>query len=117
MVGKILTEITEQNFDDEVLKSDLPVFACFITSWCQSCYPTLLVADTVAEKYDGKIKFVKVDIERSPKISDRYHIVALPTIIIFRDSQPVKRLLGFQDRWSLRDLLGIMIAEEELSRV
>ena len=81
MVGKWLSEVTEENFDDEVLKSDLPVFACFITSWCHSCYPTCLVADTVAEKYDGEIQFVKVDIERSPKISDKYDIIALPTIV------------------------------------
>ena len=105
MVGVMLTDITEQDFDDEVLESDLPVFACFITSWCQSCYPTCFIADELVLEYEGKIKFVKLDIEKSPEISDRYHIVALPTVIIFQDSRSVKKLLGFHDRRSLRYLL------------
>jgi len=53
MVGVMLTDITEQNFDDEVLNSDLPVFTCFITSWCHSCYPTCLAADELAGEGKG----------------------------------------------------------------
>jgi len=78
MVGTMLTGITEQNFDDEVLESALPVLVCFTARWCHSCYPTCLVADELAEKYEGKIKFVRVDAERSPEISARYHVRSLP---------------------------------------
>jgi len=109
MVGKMLTEVTEQNFDDEVLNSDLPVFACFTTSWCHSCFPTCFVADELANQYEGQLKFVRIDKEKSPEISDRYHIVVLPTIIIFQDSRPVKKLLGFHDRRSLRYLLDCVM--------
>ena len=61
MVGKVLTEITKQNFEEEVLNSDLPVFACFTTSWCRSCFPACFVADGLANRYEGQIKFVRID--------------------------------------------------------
>lgn len=101
----MITEITGQDFDEEVLESELPVFACFVARWCHSCFPTCLLADELAGKYQGKVKFVKMDVEKSPEISDRYHIAALPSIILFQGSQPVKTLLGYQEPRSLRYLL------------
>jgi len=112
MAGTVLTGITEQNFDDEVLESALLVFACFTARWCHSCYPTCLIADELAKKYEGKIKFVRVDAEKSPEISARYHVRALPIIIIFQDSQPVKTLPGYQEPGSLKYLLDSLLAQE-----
>ena len=114
MVGTRLTVSTEQNFDDEVLESALPVFACFTAPWCRTCYPTCLIADELAEKYKEKIKFVRVDAERSPEISARYRVRALPTIIIFQDAQPVKTLPGYQEPGSLKYLLDSLLAQQEL---
>jgi len=100
-----MKEITDRDFDREVLKSKLPVFACFVTRWCHSCHPTCLFADELAKEYDGGVKFVKVDVEKIPHVSAGYRVIAVPTILLFRGSQPVKKLLGFQDRKSLRRLL------------
>ena len=107
----MITETTGQDFDEEVLKSELPVFTCFVAQWCHSCFPTCLLAEELAEKYQGKVKFVKMDTEKSPEISDRYHIVALPSIILFQDSQPVEKLLGYQEKTRLRRLLDALLAE------
>ncbi|MFC2014104.1 thioredoxin family protein [Chloroflexota bacterium] len=106
-----MKEITDQDFDREVLKCELPVLACFTTRWCHSCYSMRLFTEELASKYDGRVKFVKVDKEESPEVSDRYNVVVVPTILIFKDSQPVKKRLGFQDRSSLRCLLNGAIAE------
>jgi thioredoxin 1 len=100
-----MVEITERNFDNEVLECELPVFACFTTQWCHSCYPTCLFADQLVREYDGHVKFVKLDTEKCSNIAERYHVIAVPTILIFQNAQPVKKLLGFQDRGSLRPLL------------
>ena len=108
IVGKMLTEVTEQNFDEEVLSSDLPVFACFTTSWCRACFPTCLVADGLANRYEGRIKFVRIDREKVPKISDEYHITVVPSIILFQDSQMIKKLLGYQEESALRDMLDAL---------
>jgi thioredoxin 1 len=115
MVGKMLTEVTEQNFEEEVLNSALPVFACFTTSWCRACFPTCLVADELVNRYEGRIKFVRIDQEKAPEISDEYHITVVPSIILFQDSQIAKRLLGYQDHFSLKDALDSVVVEEERS--
>ena len=89
------------------------MFTCFTTRWCHSCYPTCLFADELLNEYDDRVKYVRVDIEGSPEVARRYNVVAVPTILIFKDSQPVKKLLGFQERSSLRALLNSATAENE----
>lgn len=113
----MITEITGQDFDEQVLKSELPVFACFVAQWCHSCYPTCFIADELAKQYGGQIKFVKIDAEKSPEIRARYHIIALPCIILFQDSQPVKKLLGYQEKTSLRELLDALLAERQIRTI
>jgi thioredoxin 1 len=111
-----MIDITERDFDREVLEDRLPVFACFTTGWCQSCYPTCLFADQLTKEYDGIVKFVRLDTEKNPGIAERYHVKVVPTIILFKDSQPVKKLIGFQDRSSLKCLLGNITAKEPSPR-
>lgn len=101
-----MIEVTGRDFNNEVLGCDVPVFACFTTEWCQLCYATCLVANQLTREYDGVVKFVRLDMEKSPEIAERYHIIVVPTILLFQNSRPVKRLLGFQDRNSLRILLS-----------
>jgi thioredoxin 1 len=101
-----MIEINERDFDKEVLGCKLPVFTCFTTRWCHSCYPTCLFGDKLANEYEGRVKFVKVDVEKIPHVATGYCIIAVPTILIFKDSQPVKKLLGFQELRSLRTLLN-----------
>jgi thioredoxin 1 len=106
-------EITEQNFDKEVLECELPMFACFITQWCHSCFPTWFIADDLVNRYEGRIKFVRIDKEKASKISDKYHITVVPSILIFQDSRITKKLLSYQDRTGLKHLLDALLAEPE----
>jgi thioredoxin 1 len=108
-----MIEISERDFDKEVLECELPVFACFTTQWCHSCYPTCLFADQLVKEYDGHVKFVRLDTERSPGIAEKYHIIAVPTILVFQNAQEVNRLLGFQDRSSLRPLMNSVTGRNE----
>jgi thioredoxin 1 len=109
--GRMMIEINDRDFDKEVLECELPVFACFTARWCHTCYPTCLVAAELTEEYSGRIKFIRVDIEESPGVVERYHVTAVPTILIFKDSQPMKKLLSFQDGTSLRSALDSVTAE------
>jgi thioredoxin 1 len=107
-----MIEVTERDFDKEVLDCKLPVFACFTARWCHTCYPTCLSAGELAREYEGSVKFVRVDTEECPVASELYHVIAVPTILLFKDSQPVKKLLGFQERGSLKRLLGDAVTKE-----
>ena len=106
-----MIEINDREFDKEVLECELPVFTCFTARWCHSCYPTCLFADELTKEYDNRVKFVRVDTEKSAGIADRYHIIAVPTVLLFQNAQPVKRLLGFQERRSLRLLLDSVVGK------
>lgn len=105
-----MIEITSQDFDVEVLECELPVFACFTTRWCHNCYPTCLFADKLAEEYDRSIKFVRLDTETSPEITEKFHVVAVPTILIFKNAGEVNRLIGFQEPSFLKLLLDSLVA-------
>jgi thioredoxin 1 len=107
-----MIEVTERDFDKEVLECELPVFACFTTKWCHTCYPTCLFADELVKEYEGSVKFVRVDMEGSHDTSARYRIKVVPTILLFKNSQPVEKLLGFQNGESLKRLLGDVTAKE-----
>jgi thioredoxin 1 len=108
-----MIEVTEQDFDQEVLECELPVFVCFTTRWCHTCYPTCLFADQLGTKYEGRVKFVRLDTEKSSQIAERYKVIAVPTIILFHGSRLVKRLLGFQELSSLKAMLDDVTAEIE----
>jgi thioredoxin 1 len=111
-----MREIADQDFDQEVLDCKLPVFACFTARWCHTCYPTCLFADQLVETYDGRVKFVRVDIEESSEVAERYHIIPIPTILVFQDCQPVRKLVGFQDLNSLKAMLNSVIGENEATQ-
>jgi len=111
----MIAEITGQDFDGEVLKSDVPVFACFTNSPCGSCFALCLVVEDLAKEYDRRIKFIRIDVEKEPELAARYHIFPLPAVLLFRDSEPVRKVLGFQYKGSLRHLLDSVIAGSEES--
>jgi thioredoxin 1 len=110
-----MIEITEQDFEKEVLECDIPVLTCFTTEWCQSCYGTCLFTDQLVAEYDGIVKFVRMDMEKSPKIAERYHVIAVPTMFLFQEAQLVKKLFGFQDRSSVRSLLSSATEENNVT--
>ena len=107
--GEAMTEITDRDFDSEVLECEMPVFVCFTTGWCHACYPTCLLFDELANDYDGSVKFVRVDVEKSPDVAERYRAIAVPTILLFKNSQIVKKLIGFQERVALRQILDSFV--------
>ena len=104
-----MIEITERNFDKEVLECGQPVFACFTTQWCGHCFPTCIIVEELINQYEGQMKFVRVNKEKAPEIADKYQVTVVPSIIIFQDSQIIKRLLGYQDKLALRDLLDSLL--------
>ena len=111
----MIIEITGRDFDDEVVKSELPVFVCFTTSPCGSCFALCLVTEYLAEEYEGRIKFVKIDVEKEPELAARYNILPLPTVLLFQHGKPLKKLGGFQSKAYLRNSLNALIAENKHS--
>ena len=80
-------DITDDNFETEVLKSDLPVLVDFWAEWCGPCKVLGPIIDEVAPEYDGKIKFTKLNIDQNPATAPNYQIRGIPTILIFKNGE------------------------------
>ncbi|MBM3462570.1 MAG: thioredoxin [Armatimonadetes bacterium] len=89
------------NFDSEVLKSNLPVLVDFYAEWCGPCKMMAPVVDKIAGEMSGKMKVLKLDTDHSPQIAQQYGIMGVPTLIIFKDGQPVGKNVGYMNEQAL----------------
>ena len=98
-------EITTKNFKKEVLKSDIPVFVDFWASWCPPCKMIEPALKKLEKIYYGKIKIVKINVDRNPSIASKYNIDGVPTYIIFKDGKIIKREIAAKSLKNLQDMI------------
>ena len=89
-----LVEVTDSNFQNEVLKSDKPVLLDFWAEWCGPCKMIAPVVEELAKEYDGKLKVGKVDVDSNQQTSMQYGIRSIPTLLIFKGGKVVDQLIG-----------------------
>ena len=88
--------VTDENFEAEVLKSDIPVLVDFFAEWCGPCKMMAPSIDELVKEYDGKWKVVKCNIDEAPDMAAKYGIQSIPTIKYFKGGEVVAESLGFQ---------------------
>lgn len=93
---------TDQNFQQEVLSSKEPVLVDFWATWCGPCKMVKPVVEKLAGQYDGKVKVVEVDVDQNPQISGQFGIMSIPTLMFFKNGQPVKTMIGAQGEEALK---------------
>lgn len=101
-----MNAINKNNFDQEVLKSEMPVLVDFFATWCGPCKMLGPVLESVAQEFQGKAKVVKVDIDESPELAGQYGITAVPTLLVFSGGKVVQKAMGFQSQKQLAALLN-----------
>ncbi len=89
-----LAEVTDQNFEAEILNSDKPVLIDFWAEWCAPCRQIAPIIKDLAEEYGDRVKIVKMDIDANPNTPGQYGIRAIPTILSFKDGEVVEQLQG-----------------------
>lgn len=90
------------NFEEEVLKSDIPVLVDFYADWCNPCKMMAPVVEKLAEELAGKCKVGKCNVDENMAVAQKYRVVNIPTFIVFKDGQPVSTFRGAMSAQELR---------------
>ena len=91
-----MLELTKNNFDKEVLQSDIPIIIDFGASWCGPCQMMGPVFEKLSKEYEGKLKFAKASTEEQPDLANKYEIRSIPCLIVLNKGKEVERLIGFK---------------------
>jgi len=95
MAGHLVTEVNDADFDKQVLQSATPVLVDFWAAWCGPCRALAPVVDAVATEYDGKLKVMKMDVDKNNMTPGRYGIRGIPALLIFQGGKVAEQTVGF----------------------
>ncbi len=99
--------VTEATFEQEVLQSETPVLVDFWAEWCGPCHAVAPVLDKIVEERAGELKLVKVNIDEEQGLAQRYGVMSIPTMILFKDGEPSAAVIGAQPKGAIERALGL----------
>ena len=99
-------ELNENNFEQEVLKANMPVLVDFWAVWCGPCKMIAPIVDELAIEYDGKLKIGKVDVDNNQQIAMQYGIRSIPTLLVFKSGKVVEQIVGAAPKKALIEKLS-----------
>jgi thioredoxin 1 len=102
------TAVTESSFEQEVIQSDKPVIVDFWAEWCGPCHAVSPVLDKIAEERPDEVRLVKVNIDEEPALAQKYGVVSIPTMILFREGEPAAAAIGAQPKGAIEKSLGLV---------
>jgi thioredoxin 1 len=100
------TAVTDASFEQDVLKSDVPVLVDFWAPWCGPCRMVAPIVDEIAKEFDGKIKVFKLNTDENPNVASQYGIRSIPTLMIFQGGQKVDTVVGAVPKTTLSSTLS-----------
>ncbi len=93
--------LTSANFEEEVIKSDVPVLVDFWATWCGPCRMIAPEVEKIAEEYDGRVKVGKVNVDEEVELAVKYRVNSIPTLILFKDGEPAGKAIGYRTKEDL----------------
>ena len=101
-VGRMI-EVSDESFGSEVLESDIPVLVDYWAPWCGPCRMAAPVLEKIADEYEGRLKICKVNVDENRAAASQYHIMSIPTMLLFKDGELVDQITGVTPNFE-RDL-------------
>jgi len=103
----VAVPVTTRTFEQEVLQSETPVLVDFWAEWCGPCHAVSPVLDRIAEERAGQLKLVKVNIDEEHELQQRYGVMSIPTMILFKNGEPAAAVVGAQPKGAIERSLGL----------
>jgi thioredoxin 1 len=105
MEGKELVQVTDGEFEQKILKSKIPALVDFWAPWCGPCHTIAPTIEKIAEKFSGKIKVAKMNVDENRATPGNYSIMSIPTLILFKDGEIVERVVGVVPQSRLEEVV------------
>jgi thioredoxin 1 len=105
MASEKVQTLTDNNFDQSVIKSSVPVLVDFWAEWCGPCRRMAPTVDELATDYDGRVIVGKLNVDDNPNVAFRYSIRGIPTLLLFKGGQIVEQVVGLADKAALKKIL------------
>jgi thioredoxin 1 len=102
-------EVSDANFDQEVIKAARPVLVDFWAPWCGPCRMVAPIVDELADEYDGRVEFVKLNTDDNPNTAVKFGIRSIPTLLVFKEGKPVGQIIGFRPKSELKKRLDAVV--------
>jgi thioredoxin 1 len=100
-MGKTVA-VTDSTFEEVVLKSANPVLVDFWATWCRPCQMVAPILEELTQEYTGKLTIAKLDVDQNQQTAQRYRVMSIPTMIIFKQGKPVTNIVGFKPKEQLK---------------
>ena len=110
MASEFVSEVNDADFEAQVLKSDTPVLVDFWAAWCGPCRALAPIVDQVASEYQGKLKVMKMDVDRNNVTPSRYGIRGIPALLVFKGGQVAEQIVGYVPKAQIDQKLQKVVA-------
>jgi len=100
-----LHHVTDGDFDQQILQSDVPALVDFWAAWCGPCRTVGPIVEELADEYKGKIKVAKLDVDSNKQVATKYGVRGIPTLMLFKDGQIVDQIVGAVPKSRIKELL------------
>jgi len=100
-----MKEVMDNNFNEEISVNDVPVVVDFWAPWCGPCKMLGPVIEELSNEYNGKVKFLKLNVDNNPVVSQQFRVSSIPTVMIFKGGSTVDTMVGFRPKAALKELI------------